>query len=74
VRLSDNNASDFTASSARIILSSGESKSRSICGGIKGGGWNGGRLGTDGQLNDVGNSIIDYVIVKLVGKYRKKLL
>jgi hypothetical protein len=63
VCLSNNNALDFTASSARIILSLGESKSRSICGGIGGGGWNSGRLGTDRQLDDVGNSIIDYVIL-----------
>jgi hypothetical protein len=63
VCLSNNNALDFTASSARIILSLGESKSRSICSGIGGGGWNSGRLGTDRQLDDVGNSIIDYVIL-----------
>jgi hypothetical protein len=54
---------DFTASSARIILSLGESKSRSICSGIGGGGWNSRRLGTDRQLDDVGNSMIDYVTV-----------
>jgi hypothetical protein len=53
---------DFTALSARIILSLGESKLRLICGGIRGGGWNGGRLGMDGQLDDVGNSMIDYVM------------
>jgi hypothetical protein len=61
VCLSNNNALDFIASSARIILSSGESKSRSICGGIGGSRWNGGRLGTGGQLDDVGNLMIDYV-------------
>jgi hypothetical protein len=36
VCLSDNNVLDFIASSVRIILSLGESKSRLICGGIGG--------------------------------------
>jgi hypothetical protein len=53
---------DSTTLSARIILSLGESKLRLIYSSIRGSRWNSRRLGTDGQLNNVGNLIIDYVI------------
>jgi hypothetical protein len=52
---------DLIALSARIILSLGESKLRLIYSSIRGSRWNSRRLGTGGQLDDVGNSIIDYV-------------
>jgi hypothetical protein len=62
VCLSNNNMLDSTTLSARIILSLGESKLRLIYSSIRGSRWNSRRLGTDGQLNNVGNLIIDYVI------------